>query len=498
MADLDGVADDGEAGENDEIEADVENLSGGSGADRLLGNGGANTLAGGPGNDVLDGAGAGDVFVGGGGTDLADYSSREDPVVVDIGGGTNDGETGEGDDVRGDVENVRGGAGNDTLTGDDGANLLRGGAGTDVLDGRDGNDVLHTRDTTQETPACGGGIDVHEADRLDVADTQCETVTVRDAVTNTTPPSISGDLLSGATQTADPGTWTGGGLVFAYQWYRCDDIGNCDAIAQATGQTYIASSSDVVFHLQVAVTATNDDDSITALSPQTPTIAGVPLPELSINDIAVSEGDTGMTTATFTASLSAQSGDVVSVEYATLAGTATAGSDFVATSGTLTLAPGEREKSVVVSVIGDTADESDEAFALSLTNPAFATVADGQGSATIHDDDGPGPGGSSIPGCDIAGTEGNDTITGTAKGERICGLGGNDVIKGLGGNDVLIGGKGNDRLVGGGGKDRFLGGAGKDFLAMKDRAKEFGDGGKGIDTARINRGDKLKRVEKRR
>ena len=120
------------------------------------------------------------------------------------------------------------------------------------------------------------------------------------------------------------------------------------------------------------------------------------------------------------------------------------------------------------------------------------------------------------PGCDIAGTEGNDVITGTAKGERICGLGGNDVIRGLGGNDVLIGGlgndrlvggqgndrlvgaKGNDRLVGGGGKDRFLGGAGKDFLAMKDRAKEFGDGGKGIDTATINRGDKLKRVEKRR
>lgn len=112
---------------------------------------------------------------------------------------------------------------------------------------------------------------------------------------------------------------------------------------------------------------------------------------------------------------------------------------------------------------------------------------------------GGGTGGPTLPaGCDIAGTEGNDTITGTAADERICGLGGNDVIKGLGGNDVLIGGKGNDRLVGGGGKDRFLGGAGKDFLAMKDRAKEFGDGGKGIDTARINRGDRLKRVEKRR
>jgi Ca2+-binding RTX toxin-like protein len=107
--------------------------------------------------------------------------------------------------------------------------------------------------------------------------------------------------------------------------------------------------------------------------------------------------------------------------------------------------------------------------------------------------------GSTLPaGCDIAGTAGRDVITGTSKGERICGLGGNDVIRGLGGNDILVGGKGNDRLVGGGGKDRFLGGGGKDFLAMKDRAREFGDGGKGVDTARINRGDKLRRVEKRR
>ena len=55
IADLDGLPDDGEAGENDRISADVENLTGGSANDRLTGSPDANVLNGGTGNDVLDG-----------------------------------------------------------------------------------------------------------------------------------------------------------------------------------------------------------------------------------------------------------------------------------------------------------------------------------------------------------------------------------------------------------------------------------------------------------
>ena len=59
-------------------------------------------------------------------------------------------------------------------------------------------------------------------------------------------------------------------------------------------------------------------------------------PALSINDVAVAEGDTGTTNATFTVTLSAASGFTVTVNYATADGTAAAGSDYQSTSGTLT------------------------------------------------------------------------------------------------------------------------------------------------------------------
>ena len=73
-ADLDGVADDGEAGENDLIWNDVENLTGGSANDRLTGSAGTNVLNGGTGNDVLDGGAGADLLLGGSGTDTADYT----------------------------------------------------------------------------------------------------------------------------------------------------------------------------------------------------------------------------------------------------------------------------------------------------------------------------------------------------------------------------------------------------------------------------------------
>src|SRR5262249_43300625 len=67
--------------------------------------------------------------------------------------------------------------------------------------------------------------------------------------------------------------------------------------------------------------------------------------------------------------------------------TATAGSDYVATTGSLTFAPGETSKTVTVAVNGDTLGESDETFYVNLTNPANATCADGQGLGTIRNDD---------------------------------------------------------------------------------------------------------------
>lgn len=91
--------------------------------------------------------------------------------------------------------------------------------------------------------------------------------------------------------------------------------------------------------------------------------------------------------AVFTVSLSSTSTVPVTVNYATANGTATAGGDYTAVTGTLTFAPGQTVQSVVVPILNDAAGETTEAFTLTLSNPAGATITDGVGAATILDDE---------------------------------------------------------------------------------------------------------------
>ncbi len=114
-----------------------------------------------------------------------------------------------------------------------------------------------------------------------------------------------------------------------------------------------------------------------------------PLPAVSINDVSVTEGNTGTTNAVFTVSISAASGSAVTVDYATESGTAqSAGIDFGSASGTLTFAAGDTSpKTIVVSVIADTVNEPDENFFVNLSRPVGAVIADGQGICTIINDD---------------------------------------------------------------------------------------------------------------
>ncbi len=112
------------------------------------------------------------------------------------------------------------------------------------------------------------------------------------------------------------------------------------------------------------------------------------LPSLTINDATVTEGDSGTVNAVFTVTLSPASGSLVTVDYATADGTATAGQDYTATSGTLVFNPGETSKTITVTVQGDQVDEgSAETFTVTLSNAQNATIYDGQGVGTITDDD---------------------------------------------------------------------------------------------------------------
>ena len=116
------------------------------------------------------------------------------------------------------------------------------------------------------------------------------------------------------------------------------------------------------------------------------------LPAITINDVSVTEGNVpqGGMNAVFTVSLSAGTGEVVTVNYMTANGTATAGSDYEAVpSGTLTFSAWTTSQTITVPVLGDLLFELNETFFVNLSGETNATIADGQGQGTINDDDSP-------------------------------------------------------------------------------------------------------------
>ena len=108
---------------------------------------------------------------------------------------------------------------------------------------------------------------------------------------------------------------------------------------------------------------------------------------VSIGDASVTEGDTGTTNATFELTLPGPRTQQVTVDYATADGTAVAPADYAPANGTVTFAPGQTSKTITVAVKGDTLDENAETFFVNLSNAANATIAKGQGVATIADND---------------------------------------------------------------------------------------------------------------
>ena len=106
---------------------------------------------------------------------------------------------------------------------------------------------------------------------------------------------------------------------------------------------------------------------------------------LSVADARANEG-AGVSVA-FEVSLSSAATDTVTVDYATADGSAAAGSDYTATSGTLTFAAGDTAKTVSVPVLDDAVDEGEETFTLTLSNATGARIADGEATGTIANDD---------------------------------------------------------------------------------------------------------------
>lgn len=114
------------------------------------------------------------------------------------------------------------------------------------------------------------------------------------------------------------------------------------------------------------------------------------IPDISIDDVTLIEGDSGTTNAVFTVSLSEASNVKVTVEYATADNSALAGDDYTQTSGILNFNPGQISKQIQVPIAGDVLFEPDESFFVNLSNATNGEISDDQGMATINNDDLPG------------------------------------------------------------------------------------------------------------
>ena len=105
------------------------------------------------------------------------------------------------------------------------------------------------------------------------------------------------------------------------------------------------------------------------------------LPAISVGDAEASEGGT----LSFRVALEPAASGPVTVAFETIDGTALAGSDYTAASGTLNFKAGDREKTVAVAVADDDLAEGVETLTLRLSAPTGATLADGEASGTVTD-----------------------------------------------------------------------------------------------------------------
>ncbi|MDE8652113.1 choice-of-anchor I family protein [Novosphingobium album (ex Liu et al. 2023)] len=194
------------------------------------------------------------------------------------------------------------------------------------------------------------------------------------------------------------GSLTNTGLTYGV---NAVDLGAVDADADIGAYTGARSGeASLGSYRELINTASNwatqdagGDQSGDSTDPDVPfsstpfTTAGA-LPALAIDSVSIAEGNSGETLLQFTVSLNTAAASTVTVDYATADGSATvAGNDYVATSGTLSFAPGETTKTITVTINGDTTVEANETLSVTLTNPAGAAIATAQGTGTITNDD---------------------------------------------------------------------------------------------------------------
>ncbi len=214
-----------------------------------------------------------------------------------------------------------------------------------------------------------------------------------DAATGTMPDTFSfssvTDAVPGSVQTSNAITVTGindaspisvvGGSYAVNDGAFVSTSGTVTAGQTVRVQQTASNTAATTARTTLTIGGVSADFAVTTAQPS--------LPSVSIDDVMITEGNSGAATARFTFRLSAASKQTVSVRFATANGTATAGADYTARTGTTTFAPGETSRTQSFTIISDTVSEIDETFVVNLLSPAGLIIAKGQGVATIINDD---------------------------------------------------------------------------------------------------------------
>ncbi|QQS57635.1 MAG: type I secretion C-terminal target domain-containing protein [Alphaproteobacteria bacterium] len=422
----------------------TENLTGSAFNDVLTGDASANTLTGSDGNDVLEGLAGNDTLDGGNGSDTASYANATAAVTVNLATTTAQNTVGAGTDTLVSIENAKGSAFNDTLTGSSGSNVIEGGAGNDTLNGAAGTDTLsyvsvasavtvNLATTTVQATGGAGSDTVSNFENLTGS-------AFNDTLTGNTGNNVieggaGNDAINGST-----GTDTAS--------YENATAAVTVSLALTTAQNTLGAGTDTLTAME-HLRGSAFNDTLTGSSTD--------------NTIEGGAGDDTMNAGSGSDTLlyaSATSGITVSLALTTAQNTGGAGTDTISNFEKIT----------------------GSAFADVLTGNSAANTLDGGLGDDILDG---GAGNDTLngnTGTDTASyasataavtvslalttaqntvAAGSDTITNT---ENLTGSGFNDTLTGNTGINILTGGAGNDTLRGGAGNDALKGGLGTDTL----------------------------------
>jgi len=440
----DGTATSGETDEDDNVDANVEILIGGSGDDTIDVH--AGTAIGGPGADELTNhAGASTVS----------YAGSPAAVTVDL---TPDLVTDEqpvsGGDAEGDVvvdfENATGSDYNDTLTGDDDANTLTGGDGDDTLAGGDGNDTLAGGDGNDAITG-GDGNDTLTGGLGDDTFDEGDAENGADTMTG----GAGDDMVDYSARTTDT-------IVDLTNVAHSGEDTDADGAADEEGDHIVATAGS---ETENALTGSGDDILIGSDATDNVLSGGAGVDEMDGGD-GVDTVDYSSDTVGVVVNLSTQVASGGDAEGDTIAGfenaTGGAGNDSLTGTNDDNVLIGGAGDDTFVGRNGD--DSIDGGAGVDTMNYSaaasgvYVSLKAGSGTGITEGSD-------TLVGIEnVTGTVFKDTLTGDAAANLLKAKAGKDTIKGKAGDDSLYGGSGNDAINGGPGVDFCKGGPGTDTI----------------------------------